>query len=278
LKPGQISGLKPLVNDFDLFLIDQYGVLHNGIEPYPGAIDTLERLKSKNKRVVVISNSGKRAGVNVNRLATLGFDNSLFDNVITSGEVAFQRLVTPLRDSTTKSCYLISRDNDVSAIDGLDLRLVKDASKAELIIIGGSEPERHSEDAYRDILHQAAKRSIPCICTNPDKKMLTGTGLRFGAGRIAEIYEELGGTVEWIGKPHSAIYHHILDLHSDCSTDRVLSIGDSIEHDIVGGKNINAKTLLVLTGINAGVTADEIQDQFRKFSATPDYISPELAW
>jgi len=244
LKPVQVSGLKPLVYDFDLFLIDQFGVLHNGIEPYPDAIDTLERLKSKNKRVVVISNSGKRTSVNVSRLATLGFDNALFDNVITSGEVAFGQLQSRLHGSSAQSCFLIARDNDVSAIAGLEFNLVKNASNADLIIIGGSEAEQYSEDAYREQLADAAKHNIPCICTNPDKKMLTSTGLQFGAGRIAEIYEELGGSVEWIGKPHPAIYRHILRLHSHCNTNRVLCIGDSTEHDIAGGENINLKTLL----------------------------------
>jgi len=278
LNPVEVSGLEPLINDFDLFLIDQFGVLHNGVEPYPGAVDTLEKLKSKNKQVVIISNSGKRANVNVSRLANFGFKTSLFDNVVTSGEVAFHRLASRLHDTSIKSCFLIARDNDVSAIERLDLILEKDASSADLIIIGGSEAEQYSEDDYRDQLRDAAKRNIPCICTNPDKKMLTKTGLQFGAGRIAEIYEALGGAVEWIGKPHPAIYRHILSLHNDYDTQRVLCIGDSTEHDIAGGKNVNLKTLLVMTGINAGITNDEVQKQFKKYKVTPDFIAPRLAY
>lgn len=278
MKPVQIFGLELLINEFDLFLIDQFGVLHNGIEPYPGAVDALQMLKSKRKRVVVVSNSGKRARVNISRLAMLGFSNALFDNVITSGEVAFRRLASRFHNTTNKSCYLISRDNDKSAIEGVDLRLVKDASSADIIIIGGSEAERHTEEAYRDQLDAAAKRNIPCVCTNPDKKMLTSTGIQFGAGRIAEIYEELGGTVEWIGKPHPAIYREILSLHSDCPTNRVLCIGDSVEHDIAGGRGVNLQTLLVMTGINAGFTSDEMHDQFQQYKATPDYIAARLEY
>jgi len=278
LKSKKVSGLKPLINDFDLFLIDQYGVLHNGNEPYPGAVETLKKLKLLNKRVVIISNSGKRASVNISRLATLGFNDSLFDNVITSGEVAFNRLQSRLHGSSTKLCYLIARDKDLSAITGLDLGLAEDAASADLILISASEAERYSEDAYREQLRDAAKHNIPCVCTNPDKKMLTSTGLQFGAGRIAEIYEELGGLVEWIGKPYPAIYQNILNLHGDCKKERILCIGDSIEHDIAGGQGVNLKSLLVMTGINTGLTMDELQSQFRQYNTTPAYIAARLAF
>lgn len=278
MKPVKINRLEPIVDDFDLFLIDQFGVLHNGVEPYACIVNTLKMIKSLKKRIVVISNSGKRANVNASRLVTLGFENTLFDNVITSGEVAFHRLTSRLSGSSIKTCYLISRDNDESAIEGLELSLVKDASSADLIIVGGSEAERYSEDAYRDQLRGAAKRKVPCVCTNPDKKMLSKTGLQFGAGRIAEMYEEMGGVVEWIGKPYPTIYRDILSLYSDYDTSRVLCIGDSTEHDIAGGQNVNLKTLLVMTGINAGVSDDELQAQFSQYNATPDFIAPELVF
>jgi len=278
LKPEQVSGLEPLINQFDLFLIDQFGVLHDGIAPYPGAINTLEKLKAKNKRVVVVSNSGKRASVNVSRLAKLGFKHTLFDNVITSGEVAFRRLATRLQGSSIKSCFLISRDNDRSAIEGLDLRLEGNAHNADIIIISASEAEQYSEEDYRNQLSKAAKDRVPCLCTNPDKKMLTSSGIQFGAGRIASIYEQLGGSVEWIGKPHPAIYREIFSLQDDYDTNRILCIGDSTEHDIAGGQSVDLSTLLVMTGINTDLTADELQRQFKKYNATPDFIAPELVY
>jgi len=170
LNPVQLSGLAPIIDDFDLFLIDQFGVLHNGLKPYSGAVDALKMLKSNNKQVVVISNSGKRASVNVRRLASLGFSDSLFDRVMTSGEVAFHRLRSRLQHSSLKSCFLIARDNDSSAIAGLDLELAEHASAADLIMISASEAEQYSEDAYRAQLRDAAKKGVPCVCTNPDKK------------------------------------------------------------------------------------------------------------
>jgi len=261
-----------------LFLIDQFGVLHNGIDPYPGAVDALQMLKANNKHVVVISNSGKRAQVNEHRLESFGFNSTLIDSVMTSGEVAFNRLQSRLDRSSKQSCYLIARDNDKSAIEGLELELVDDASNADIIIISASEAEKYSEEEYRTQLRTAAERNVTCLCTNPDKKMLTKSGLQFGAGRIAELYEWMGGTVEWIGKPYPAIYQEILKQYSDCELNRVLCIGDSAEHDIAGGQGVHLKTLLVMTGINIGLTDDALQSQFKRYQATPDYIAPAFKY
>ena len=88
-----ISGLSALVEHFDLFMIDQFGVLHDGTAPYDGTIDCLEKLKANGKGVILLSNSGKRAVDNISRLANLGFSRELFDDVVTSGGVAWQGIV-----------------------------------------------------------------------------------------------------------------------------------------------------------------------------------------
>ncbi len=276
--PTPVTKLASIADDFDLFLIDQFGVLHNGVEPYPHAVDALKQLKHRNKRIVIVSNSGKRSEINKRRLKALGFSESLYDHFITSGEVAFRQLQHRFKKSSGRACFLIARDNDVSAVEGLHLHQVESVDKADLIVISGSEAERYSENDYRDILRPAAKQKISCICTNPDKKMLTNDGIKFGAGRIATLYEELGGTVDWIGKPFAPIYQHVLDLYTDCDRARTLCIGDSIEHDIAGGHNVGLKTLLVKTGILTDVPAEQIQMQFQQHNVSPDYIAPELIY
>ncbi|TFZ33930.1 TIGR01459 family HAD-type hydrolase, partial [Pseudomonas syringae] len=70
----EIPGLSAIAGAFDAFLVDQYGVLRDGRGPYPGAAETLVRLKQAGKRVIVLSNSGKRSTENDRRLAELGFE------------------------------------------------------------------------------------------------------------------------------------------------------------------------------------------------------------
>ena len=129
---------------------------------------------------------------------------------------------------------------------------MKDAAQADVILLTASEGDRFDLDHYRRLLAAAAKSGIPCICTNPDKIMLTGAGPKFGAGRIAELYEEMGGKVTWIGKPFPAIYEAALKAVGNPPRTRVLCVGDSPEHDIAGAKGAGLASALVRTGIHAG--------------------------
>lgn len=271
-----IKGIESLHDDFDLYLIDQFGVLHNGSEPYPHAIEALEQLKLRNKQVVIVSNSGKRSAVNVVRMEGLGFSADLFNHFITSGEIAYRYLKSHLKASAVKNCFLIARDNDTSAVADLDVQLSAKPDDADMILISGSEAEKYSEDDYRELLGLAAQQNIACICTNPDKQMLTPAGLKFGAGRIAQIYEDLGGQVQWIGKPFPALYQYILTLYGDYDKHRVLCIGDSLEHDVAGGQNAELKTLLVKTGILTDVDDEQLQEQYRQYDVVPDFVAPEF--
>ncbi|TGR16391.1 TIGR01459 family HAD-type hydrolase, partial [Mesorhizobium sp. M1C.F.Ca.ET.196.01.1.1] len=111
---------------------------------------------------------------------------------------------------------------------------------------------------YREMLAPAAVSGVPCLCTNPDRIMLTKSGQRFGAGRIAELYEELGGNVEWIGKPHRPIYDAALAMLGNPPRERVVGIGDSIEHDIAGASGAGLSSALVRSGILAEMSGQQL--------------------
>lgn len=271
-----ISGLTEIVDQYDLYLIDQFGVLHDGTTPYPRATETLAELRRLKKSVVIISNSGKRSAININRMKRIGIDDSLYDDFVTSGDVAHQYLAELPVDSAERTCYLISRDNDTSAIEALDVKQVEHPRDAAMIVISSSEGDRYDESHYTELLKESASNNTLCLCTNPDKKMLTPEGIKFGAGRIAEIYQEQGGEVHWIGKPYPSIYTHVLNLAEQTDKHRVLCIGDSIEHDIAGGKNSDLTTLLVRTGIAETFSDDEITQQWHHYGVAPDYMAANL--
>jgi HAD superfamily hydrolase (TIGR01459 family) len=108
--------------------------------------------------------------------------------------------------------------------------------------------------------------------------MLTRSGPSFGAGRIAELYEELGGAVRWIGKPYPDIYEAALKTAGNPVPGSVICIGDSIEHDIAGGDAAHLATALVRSGILAGLSDAELAAAFRSHEVEPDYILPRFAW
>ena len=275
------TDLATLAACYDAFFIDQFGVLHDGYSAYPGAIESLRMLKAAGKRIVLLSNSGKRSQPNVERLQALGFQRSDFDCFLTSGEVAWTMLSSGSLARTIPSgasCLLISRQDGAAAIDGLDLERVADGTKADVVIISGSRGDEVELEYYETLIAGAAAKGTPCLCTNPDKQMLTSAGNRFGAGAIAELYQQLGGPVTWIGKPYPEIYRVALERIGNPEPARVCCIGDSPEHDIAGGAAIGAATAFVRSGIHAGADVSELQKLFARFNAEPDHILPDMLW
>jgi len=121
---GGYGGIRSIVDDYDVFLLDMWGVMHNGNEPYDGVHTVVQKLKSynnnindnynennvdgqkkKKKKLIILSNSSKRKTDSVKMLQKLGFNENDFDEIITSGEVAHHLLKylsskTPLPSSS----------------------------------------------------------------------------------------------------------------------------------------------------------------------------------
>lgn len=274
--------LAELADQFDVFLIDQFGVLIDGVEAYNGASSALKCLNARAKRNLILSNSGKRSLPNEARLTKLGFDRDDYVMVLTSGEVAYNALSQKLGGTFTKGSkvFTISRDGDRSCVEGLDVATTPDISDASLIIIAGSEADQFSLAHYENLLRSAAASKVPCWCTNPDNVMLAPQGITFGAGQIANLYQQLGGTVEWFGKPHISIYQIALErLGSPASNPtKVLCIGDSIEHDIGGGTNAGFKTALVRTGVHKHASLEDLASLSNSCGAAPDFVIPAFSF
>lgn len=277
--PLPITGLRDIADRYDAFFIDQFGVLHDGITPYPGAVAALEELKQAGRKIIILSNSGKRSAPNAARLTRLGFPAGSWTYFLSSGEVAWSILAAlPVESGRRPRCLLLARDGDHSATDDLPLDLTDTAEDCDLILIAGSEGDTRQLDAYRSLLAPAAARGVPAYCTNPDKQMLTPMGLRFGAGRIAEAYVELGGEVHWIGKPFPAIYAAACARIADIDPARILCIGDSVEHDIAGARGAGLASCLVRTGIHADATPAQRDLLYSAANARPDFIAPDFRW
>lgn len=253
----RISGLRDIARDFDAMLIDQFGVIHDGQRLYPGAAEVLAELHAAGIPVVVMTNSGKRAAPNTRRVVRIGVPRAHFVDCVSSGEVAFQSL-------DVKRAFLVGKAGEDYDFD--PIRFVDDPRDAEVMLILGSNTPATSLDDYRNLF---SGLSLPALCCNPDRWMITPTGLHPAPGAIAEVYASMGGPVTWIGKPHPAIYQHSLALLGKPA--RVLCIGDSVEHDVAGGRRVGLATLLVQQGISADVPEADLHPR-------PDFISAAFRW
>ena len=270
----EIVELADIVDEYDAFVLDQFGVLLGGDRAYSYAPSALRRLADLGKIILILSNSGKRAAANELRLTRYGFDPDSYHCVLSSGEVAYRTLSKRIGKSIDvgTKIFLLSRNGDTSCIDGLDIEQTNYMHDAGLLILAGNEGGTESLDDYAKLLMTSAQNNVPCLCTNPDMTMLTKQGLHFGNGRIAQLYEELGGHVEWIGKPYPLIYEMAKDILVEQGAKKILCVGDSPDHDIVGGKNARFATALVRTGIHADEPLRKVLDKCTQNNAMPDYI------
>lgn len=273
--------LESLAARFDHFLIDQFGVLLDGSGAYPEAAETLAHLARMGKAIVLLSNSGKRSAANHARLGQFGIARTSYRRVLSSGECAFHAF-SALRDAGQllpgDRVLVLSRDGDLSPIEGLDLVVTEDAGRADFVLIAGSEGERIPLADYRHRLAPAAARGARAFCLNPDRIMLTPSGPTFGAGVIAEAYAEMGGEVTWIGKPYPQIYAMALEELGGPDPAQVLCIGDSPAHDIRGGRGAGMATALVRTGIHAALDLEAVLALCEAEAALPDVILPRFAF
>jgi HAD superfamily hydrolase (TIGR01459 family) len=169
----------------------------------------------------------------------------------------------------------LARDGDTSPIDGLGIAPTDRPDDVDLVLIAGSEAPRRTLADYEALLAEPAARRVPALCVNPDMTMLVPGGHAFGAGRIARLYEALGGRVTWIGKPHPAIYRMAREMIGGAGL-RALGIGDSIEHDVVGAKRAGADAAFILGGIHAGET--DLEKLYEEHGGRPDFVLERFAW
>lgn len=283
------GGVGELAKRYDAFLIDQWGVLHNGYDPYPGAVQCLKRLIWSGKQVIIISNSGKRTAQNEERLNHIGFSRNLYSHLVTSGEVAWQMLGAGdglFRKLIKSPCLLLASDGAEDFRQGLDVAFVDKIEESGFILLAGVDETRPS-GFYETIIEKGTARKLPLVCTNPDLTRITSEGLKPGTGAIAQEYQARGGKLHLIGKPYPDIYRYCLRLIPHVPLSRVLAVGDSIHHDVAGGASAGLDTLLTLRGVHFDNFIDaldpvEINQRIKNitspFGAIPDWTVPTFRW
>lgn len=249
------DGLAALAGRYDGFLLDQWGVLHDGVRPYTGAEAALEMLRGHGKRVIILSNSGRLGTENAAQLAKFGFARDLYEEVVSAGDDAREALAMrdePFHRALGPRCLLLARAGERHLAEGLGLDIVDDVEAADFILLMTMDPPRQSVAGWMDLLQSASRRKLPMICANPDlHRASPDGGLQEAPGLVARAYEQLGGTVRYHGKPEPRIYRSCL-ARLGLDRSRVVAVGDSLEHDIAGAEAAGIDSLFIGGGIHRG--------------------------
>ena len=237
------DGLDPR---YRLVLCDVWGVVHNGVELYPGAARRLRQWRNEGRCVALLTNAPRTAEAVQQQLERLGLTRDAYDFVATSGEAgigALSRLGRPVG--------FIGTAGDREVLEGRGVRIAQNDDFTELACTGIREGEPDPQD-YRAELEQLAGRNVLMHCLNPDRIVVRGGIAEACAGSLADIYQMLGGEVTWYGKPFPAIYEHALQLAGNPAKDEVLAVGDGLETDVLGAARMGFDTVFVAGGIHAG--------------------------
>lgn len=264
--------------NYDALLLDLWGVVHDGSQLYPGVHETLGHLKKAKKKIIMLSNAPRRAVKAAKVLTQLGVDPSLYEQVLTSGELGYQWLEKG-KVSWGKRYFYIGPSKDADILNGLDYQRADDIKQADFLLNVGFGSEEESADDWQPVLRAARAQQLPMLCLNPDFEVVKISGERYAcAGIIAADYERLGGEVKYFGKPFAETYTHCMQSLKPIAKDRVLAIGDGIATDIAGAVGFGLDAALVTGGIIRKESPAAVEALCRKLKAVPKYVMPQLAW
>ncbi len=253
----KLSSLSEIFDSYDIFFIDLWGVIHNGVSVFENVKPVLEKLKKKNKMVFFITNAPRRSNVISEQLEHFGIQPSLYNKVISSGELTWHQMKEKYQN---KNCFIIGPPRDHHLIEGLDVKIVDKDSDVDVILNTGPWGDNDCLDNYTSLLEHLEKKGCSMICSNPDKTVVRGDDFWICAGLLAEYYEKIGGKVEYYGKPFKQIYEFCFNFFEK-KNKKILIIGDSLDNDIKGANNLNFDSLLITDGIHREVNNNNDVDK-----------------
>ena len=286
-EPQKLKGISKISDKYDVYFVDLWGVVHNGMQCYPEALRVLEKLKEQNKKIVLISNAPRPSAVVKVFLETIGLESSCYDFLVTSGDITREYISL---NSSKKNFYHLGPTRDIDLFKDLNVALTSKEECDEIICTGLVSDEEEKLQDYKILLDFFLNKKIPLICANPDEVVARGEKIVFCAGALANQYKQEGGMVHYFGKPYSDIYSFALKkvrAHKDFKDKKeinTLVIGDNIKTDIKGANLFNLDSVLILNGIykdffrDGTINFDQLKDSVNLKDVKINYFQEELAW
>ena len=266
-----ITGLKSVVDQYDLFFIDLWGVVHNGVELYQESIEVLEKLSETNKELVLLTNAPRPNYNVIEFLKRMGLEKKFCSKVYTSGEAALNYLNSNFK---SKTFFHLGPPRDFGLFSSFKKNKVQNIKEADYLLCTGLFDEHDKDLSYYKTFLKTEIKNI-MICTNPDLVVDRGENREFCAGSVAKVFEELGGEVEYFGKPYPKVYNQAASIKNK----KVLCIGDNLNTDIRGANNQNFNSLLVTNGIHKQEVENEnFEKIMKKYNTKVDYTQSKLKW
>ena len=280
-----VSSVKEIGSRYRAWLVDIWGVMHNGHSAFPRAAAATRAFRESGGVVVLLSNSPRPSPDVQAQLRQFGVPDEAYDATVTSGDLTRHEL----GKYEGARVFHLGPERDLPIFAGLDVSL-SDWQDADVMVCSGPfDDETETPDDYVDLFRQMAARKLPMICANPDQLVERGQRLIYCAGALASAYEKAGGAVVYAGKPHGPVYDLAFETiarlaGSTVGKDEVLAIGDGVHTDIAGAGNYGLNALFVASALHApgdggeALDAPHIAELFAETSRLPIAATHALDW
>ena len=264
-------GLNSIADNYQLFYIDLWGVVHNGINLHKEAINVLKQISKKKKDYVLLTNAPRPNSSVKKFLEKMGMEKEIRDHVFTSGEAALNYLK---KNFLNKNFFHVGPPRDFDLFKNFQNNKTSDIEKSEYILCTGLFDD-HDKDLifYKNLFEKHLKKKM--ICTNPDLIVDRGNVREFCAGSVAMVFEKMGGDVVYFGKPYPEVYNQSINNKYK----KILSIGDNLNTDIKGANLLNYDSLIISNGIHKNeIEKNGIEKTAKSYETICNYIQSELKW
>jgi len=246
-----IDSIEDLGSRYSAWLVDIWGVMHNGHRAFPRAVAATRAFRAQGGIVVLLSNSPRPSPSVQEQLRRLGVPDDAYDATVTSGDLTRHEL----DKHKGAIVFHLGPERDRPIFHDLDVKLGR-REEAELVVCSGLiDDETETPDDYIGLMRALAARKLPMICANPDHLVERGDQLVYCAGALASLYEQEGGCVIYAGKPYAPIYLLALETISALAgrvvpRSEVLAIGDGVNTDIAGAASLGIDSVFVASGLH----------------------------
>ena len=265
------EGFSSIVDDYQLFYVDLWGVVHNGVSLHKEAIKTLNEITRKKKDYILLTNAPRPNHSVKSFLEKLGMEKEIRDHVYTSGEAALNYL---RKHFLEKTFFHIGPPKDFDLFTDFKKNKSENIENSDYLLCTGLF-DNHDKDLkyYKNLFENNLKKKM--ICTNPDLIVDRGSNRELCAGSVAMVFEKMGGKVVYFGKPYPEVYNQSFDNKNK----KILSIGDNLNTDIKGANLLNFDSLLISNGIHKNeIEKNGIQKTSKSYEAICNYVQSELKW
>ncbi len=273
--PQSRTDLGELIEEFDAFVFDSFGVLNVGDTPIPGARARVDGLREAGKQVAILTNGATAPLASLTaKYRSLGFEFAL-PEIISSREVLANVLSASEADETWGVVAPAKADLSEFRFDAQ--RIAEDTDDLDhldgFILLSSQTMSASIQNRLADALE---KRGRPLLIGNPDLVAPREVGFSLEPGHFAhDLADRLNLTPEFFGKPFANAFEEVRRrLPAGIRPDRIAMIGDTLHTDILGGAGMGFRTILVTDhGVMKGM---DVQACIETSGIVPDYIIPTI--